>query len=253
MRAGDSDAVFQAHQLREHLGARDDGNLSFVGFDDFGIVLLDRRGGHNHVSAFDVDRFVAFVNRGAKILQTLRDVRRFGVRTRNGIAQRQQHFGNTAHADAADTYQVDTLEIAKRDHHGVALWPVACTLAASSIRLTISRVAFGRASKRAAFDCASIWSGWPIKVKISFVKFSAVSSFSVMTRPAPTRCISCALRNWWLSVAAPKGMKMAARPAAAISAAVMAPARQTITSAQAKRSAKIVRKGTTSALISRRA
>src|SRR6266700_8310415 len=48
-------------------------------------------------------------------------------------------------------------------------------------------------------------------------------------------------------------MKMAARPEAAISAAVMAPARQTITSAQAKRSDMFVRKGTTSALISRRA
>ena len=44
-----------------------------------------------------------------------------------------------------------------------------------------------------------------------------------MTCAAPARSISWALRNWWLSVDAPKGMKMAARPAAAISAAVMAP------------------------------
>jgi len=55
--------------------------------------------------------------------------------------------------------------------------------------------------------------------------------------------MACALRNWWLSVARPNGMKIAARPAAATSAAVIAPARQTRGRAQAKRSAMFVRKG----------
>ncbi len=146
VRAGYGDAIFQAHQLREHLGARDDGDLSFVRFDDFGIVLLDRRRGHYDVRAFDVDGFVAFVDRGAEILQALGDVRGFGVRAGNGIAQRQQDFGDAAHADAADTDQVNALKIAERDHHGFALWRFPCTFAASSIRLTMSRVALGRAS-----------------------------------------------------------------------------------------------------------
>ena len=76
---------------------------------------------------------------------------------------------------------------------------------------------------------------------------------SGISRAAPARCISWALRNWWLSVEAPNGMKIAARPAAATSATVIAPARQTIRSACANRSAIFPMKGSTSALISRRA
>ena len=65
--------------------------------------------------------------------------------------------------------------------------------------------------------------------------------------------ISSALRSLMASVAAPKGMKMAARPAAATSATVIAPERQTIKSAWANRSAMFSMKGRTSALNSRRA
>src|SRR6266481_4455810 len=125
--------------------------------------------------------------------------------------------------------------------------------ATSSIMLTMSRAAFGRARLRAAHDWRSISPGWSRREKISLLRRSGVSSGSGITRPAPARTISWALRNWWLSVACPKGMKMAARPEAAISAAVIAPARQTMTSAQEKRSAIFDRKGTTSAGYSRRA
>src|SRR5580704_13754346 len=65
--------------------------------------------------------------------------------------------------------------------------------------------------------------------------------------------MASALRVWCASVAAPKGMKMAARPAAATSAVVIAPERQRIKSAWAKRSAIFSMKGTTSARNSRRA
>src|SRR5712692_9712834 len=125
--------------------------------------------------------------------------------------------------------------------------------ATSSIMLTTSRAAFGRARLRAAHDWRSISPGWSRREKISVLRRSGESSGSGITRPAPARAISWALRNWWLSVACPKGTKIAARPEAAISAAVMAPARQTTRSAQAKRSAMFVRKGTTSAAYSRRA
>jgi hypothetical protein len=84
-----------------------------VGFDDFGVVLLDRRRGDDNMRAFDVGRFVAFVDCGAKILQPLGDVRRLGVRAGNGIAESEQDFGDAAHSDATDANQVDALKIAE--------------------------------------------------------------------------------------------------------------------------------------------
>src|SRR2546422_568737 len=253
VRASYGDAVFQAHQLREHLRARNYRNFHLVRFDDFGVICLHGGGSHDNVRAIGVGSLVTFVHRGAEILETFGDRGRLGVRAGDSIAQRQEHFGDTAHTEAADANQVDALKIAERNHHALAPCRFPSTFAASSMRFTMSRAALGRASPRAAVDSFSISWGWSRREKISAVSRSAVSSTSEIRRPAPARDISCALRSWWLSVALPNGMKMAARPAAAISAAVMAPARQTIISAQAKRSAMLVRKGTTSALISRRA
>src|SRR6267143_1567581 len=251
VRACHRDSVFQPHQLRKHLRAWYHRNFHFVRFDDFGVICLHGRGSHDNVRSISIGSLVTLVNRGAEILESLGDRGRLGVRAGHGIAESQEHFGNTAHTDAANTDQVNPLKIAERAHHALALRRFPCTLAASSMRFTMSRAAKGRASPCAAVDSFSISWGWSRREKISLVRLSAVSCTSEIRRPAPARVISCALRNWWLSVALPKGMKMAARPAAAISAAVMAPARQTITSAQAKRSAMSVRKGTTSALISR--
>ena len=41
--AGDGDAVLEAHQLGQHLGALNDGNLAGVGLDDFRIGRARRR------------------------------------------------------------------------------------------------------------------------------------------------------------------------------------------------------------------
>ena len=73
VRAGDGDAVFQAHQFSQHFGTRNHWNFPLVRFDHFGIVGFDGRRNDHDVRAFDVGGFVAFVNRGAEILQTFRD------------------------------------------------------------------------------------------------------------------------------------------------------------------------------------
>ena len=80
---------------------------------------------------------MAFVNRRAKLPQPLGDRRRLQIRARNGVAGRKQHFGNAAHAAAADADQVNALEIAECDVHGRAT---------SSSRSTISSTARGFAS-----------------------------------------------------------------------------------------------------------
>ena len=119
--SGNGDAVFQAHQFREHLCARDHRNLPVVRFDDFRIVGLHGGGSHLHVGAIGVRRLVTPINRGAQVFQPFRDVRKLYVGPGNGIAQGQKDFGDAAHADAADADQMNALEIAKGDHHGFAL------------------------------------------------------------------------------------------------------------------------------------
>src|SRR5712672_2048477 len=69
VRASYCDAVFQAHQLRQHFRTRDNRNLFLVRLDNFGIVGFDRRRSHHHVRAFHIRGFMAFVNGGAEILQ----------------------------------------------------------------------------------------------------------------------------------------------------------------------------------------
>src|SRR5713101_3390054 len=115
--AGHGDAVLEAHQFGQHFCAGDDRDLFLVRFDNFGVVDLDRRRRHYHVRALNVCGFVPFVNRGAEILQAFRDVRGLGVGAGNGIAEREQHFGDAAHADAADAHQMNALKIAEGDHH----------------------------------------------------------------------------------------------------------------------------------------
>src|SRR3989454_1151736 len=244
MRARHRDSVFQAHQFREHFGARDYRDLALVRFDDFRVVRFHRGGNDHHVRALHLLGAVPFEDGGAEISQPRGYARRLQVRSGNGITQCEKNFGDAAHADAADAHQMNALKIAKGNHHGRAT---------SSIKLTISRAALGRARLRARAESSTICAGRSSSEKISPARRCGVNSVSAMRRPAPARTITCALRSWWLSVEAPKGMKMAARPAAAISAVVMAPARQTIRSVWAKRSGIFVRKGTTCALISLRA
>ena len=109
----------------------------------------------------------------------------------------------------------------------------ARTPAASSMRLTMSRAALGQARFRAFAAICCDLPGASSSAE-NFAGQALAGEFVFGDQPpAPACAISCALRSWWLSVARPNGMKMAARPAAATSAAVMAPARQTIMSAQA--------------------
>ena len=59
VRAGDRDALLQAHQLGQHQRARHDRNAALARRDDFGIVRRDRRRHDDRVGAGDVRRRVA--------------------------------------------------------------------------------------------------------------------------------------------------------------------------------------------------
>ncbi len=80
--AGDGDAVFEAHQLGQHLGALDDGNLAGVGFDHFGIVAVTAELVTTTVAPAMLAGVVAFVDGCAQLGQAVGDRRRGADRSR---------------------------------------------------------------------------------------------------------------------------------------------------------------------------
>ena len=179
--AGDGDAVFEAHQFGEHFRARNDGDFAPVRFDNFRIVGLNRGRNDDDVRIFDVRSFVAFVNRGAEILKALGCGGRLCVRAGNVIAECEQNFSNAAHADAADSDEMNALKIPESNHHDAR--PLSCRPAACSIRSTMSRAALGFPKLRALLEsCSSSrgcpgWAGESMSENISEARRSAVNSF----------------------------------------------------------------------------
>src|ERR1700719_1311227 len=83
---------------------------------------------------------MALIDLCAEIRQPVCNRREARIRTGYGVSQSEKHFGDAAHADAADAHQMNTLEIVKGSGHRCAT---------SSIKSTIFSAACGRASSRA--------------------------------------------------------------------------------------------------------
>ena len=109
MRAGNRNALLQAHQLSQHDGALHHRNLLGAGRDDFGVVGPDRRRGDQHLSARDVRGRMADMDLQAQAGQALRGGAIALVGARDGVAQVVQDLGDAAHAGAADADKMDVL------------------------------------------------------------------------------------------------------------------------------------------------
>ncbi|MNV63147.1 hypothetical protein D3C71_1557250 [compost metagenome] len=108
MGAADADRELQTHQLGQHLGPADQGDAALAGDDQFGVRRLDRRGiDHRRDALGHVRGVMADVDAGAQALQPLGVGAGLGVRAGHLIADLQHDLGDAAHADAADTDEVD--------------------------------------------------------------------------------------------------------------------------------------------------
>ena len=87
------------------------GIFMLVRFDHFGIVGDDGGRNDHHVRAVDVDRLRG-LRKSWRPSFARRSVMAEGLRVGagNGVAEGEQHFGDAAHADAADAHQVNALE-----------------------------------------------------------------------------------------------------------------------------------------------
>ena len=80
VRAGDRDAVAEAHELGQHLGAAHDGNAARVRGHDLGIVGRDGARDDDDVGVAQVLGGVTLGDAGAERAQPLRDARQLEVR-----------------------------------------------------------------------------------------------------------------------------------------------------------------------------
>ncbi len=92
MGTGHGDAMTIAHQLGEHLGAGHHGNALLEGGGDFRIGSVDGTGHHQHVDLIQVLGAVADVDARAELLQARGHRGFLEVRTRDFVAQVQQHL-----------------------------------------------------------------------------------------------------------------------------------------------------------------
>ncbi len=141
MHAGDGDAVFQAHQLGEHLGALDDGDLARSRLDDLGIALVDGGAGDDDAGADDVSRRVALEDGCAEAAEAIGGCAAAQVGAGDGVAEVEQNLGDSAHADAANSYEMNSLRLYE---HG-------CRYASATLAAGLGKCG----------ECAAGMAGWP--------------------------------------------------------------------------------------------
>ena len=124
--AGDGNAVFQAHEFRQHLGALDDRKLEAMRLGNLGIISGDGRTGHDGLGALDVLRPMALEDLRSQRYQPRRNRRMSQVGAADAVAKGEQHLGNAAHADAADAYEMNALNLGKHKDSIVKECPSGC-------------------------------------------------------------------------------------------------------------------------------
>src|SRR5712671_4796088 len=244
VRARNGHAALEPHQFGQHLGAPHDRQALRAGSSEFRIVTLDGRRDDHHVGALDVggrmtDRHLDALVAQAFDVATFRDV---GARDR--IAEIGQHLRDTAHADTADTYEMDRTDIAREFH--VYRLMVFMTRSASRSAASIAP------SERAACPMLKSFCGALARVVISCARRSGVNSSWRNRIPPPAASSTPALRNWSWSSAPGNGTRIAGRPMAASSATVPAPERDTTRCAAAIRAGRSGKKAATSQAMLRR-
>ena len=107
MGAADGDGPFQAHDLREHLGAADDRHATGSRGVDFRIAVLDGGRNHDDAGVRGGFGFVADRNLNALAAQALDIGAVLGVGTGDIIAKVLHHRGDAGHADAANADEMN--------------------------------------------------------------------------------------------------------------------------------------------------
>ena len=116
VRAGDRDALLEAHQLGEHFRPPHYRYAFLARSYELRVVALDRGRDDDHGGFADVLSGMADMHLRAVLAKALHIGVVAGVRALHAIAERDQHFGDAGHADAADADEVDRAKLARQFH-----------------------------------------------------------------------------------------------------------------------------------------
>ena len=111
MRTRHGNAGAQAHEFGQHLGAGDDGDAAFVGGHDFRVGIGNSGRAHHDLGVAEVVGGMAGVDERAEAAQALDSSAGGDVGAVHGVAEVQEHFGDAAHARAADAYHMDDADL----------------------------------------------------------------------------------------------------------------------------------------------
>ena len=111
VRAGDRDALLQAHQLGQHQRTRHDGNSALARRDDFRIVRRHRRRHDDRIGAGDIRRGMTDRDADAEPRKARGHRARGEIGARDLVALRGQHLRDAAHPGAADADEMDALDL----------------------------------------------------------------------------------------------------------------------------------------------
>jgi hypothetical protein len=121
MRARNGNAALEPHQFGEHFRAPHHRHALGARGNELRIVALDGSRHDNHLGVAEIVRRVPDRDGGALLAQPL-DVGVLGrVRALHRIAEINQHFGDPAHADAADADEVDRTDIGRELHASILM------------------------------------------------------------------------------------------------------------------------------------
>ena len=87
-----------------------------VGLEHFGIIRGNGGAGDDDFRPRDVFRSMALEAASAQRCKTLGDRGTLEVGAGNLVAEVQQHLGDAAHANAADTYEMNALNFGKHEN-----------------------------------------------------------------------------------------------------------------------------------------
>ena len=106
---GNGHARTQTHQLGQHFGTGNNGQISAPGLDNFRIVVPDGRGFYENLHIGNVLGTVTDGNPGTQGAEMLDHGRIVQVGTADLIAKIQKNFGYAAHACSANADHVDLM------------------------------------------------------------------------------------------------------------------------------------------------
>ena len=110
MRAGHRDRFAKAHELAEHFGARHDRHAARLRGLHLRVIARDCARDHDDIGPIGVSSLVADADFGAQCREPFGDRIGLQIRALYAIAEIDQHFGDTAHAAAADADEVNGLD-----------------------------------------------------------------------------------------------------------------------------------------------